>query len=276
VKTGALAMLLLAFTTASATSQAQFDELIARAKSFELDTPYVPPAGDPLAYHAAGYAKVMCSAVFMTDLEPNFAAENVGFFTAPYEIRAKLGRPVIDRANQAVHVTLPNGVTRTAKYLGSQGCVTLPLGESTVHFTPVAVKSKLPDPTTELWPMGDVLPNEPLPAEIDATKLKVAVDAAFEPPEALTAAFVVIWKGRLIAERYGAGIDIRTPLEGWSMGKSITANALGRSAQKRCVQANGASTNPRVADTRRPTRQNPYRGSTSHVEWTADQSPPGS
>ena len=34
-------------------------------------------------------------------------------------MRAKLGKPVIDRANQAVHITLPNGVTRTAKYLGS-------------------------------------------------------------------------------------------------------------------------------------------------------------
>ena len=153
-------MLLLAFTTSGAPSQTQLDELIARAKSFELDTPYVPPAGDPLAYYAAGYAKVMCSAVFMTGLEPNFAAENVGFFTAPYEVRAKLGRPVIDRANRAVHVTLPNGVTRTAKYLGSQGCVTLPLGESTVHFTPVVVKSRLPDPTTEPWPMGDLVPSE--------------------------------------------------------------------------------------------------------------------
>jgi len=108
VKTGPLAMLLLAFTTASAMSQAQLDDLIARAKSFELDTAYVPPAGDPLAYHAAGYAKVMCSAVFMTGLAPNFAAENVGFFTAPYEVRAKLGKPLIDRANRAVHVTLPN------------------------------------------------------------------------------------------------------------------------------------------------------------------------
>ena len=105
MKTGPLAMLLLAFTTAGATSQTQFDELIARAKSFELDTPYVPPAGDPLAYYAAGYAKIMCSAVFMTGLEPNFAAENVGFFTAPYEVRAKLGRPVIDRANLAVHAS---------------------------------------------------------------------------------------------------------------------------------------------------------------------------
>jgi hypothetical protein len=227
VKTGPLAVTLLAFTTAGATSQTQLDELTARAKLFELDTPYSPPPGDPLAYHAAGYAKVMCYAVFMNGLAPNFAAENVGFFTAPYEVRGKLGRPVIDRANRAVHVTLPNGVTRTAKYLGSQGCVTLPLGESMVHFIPVAVKSQLPDPTTELWPMGDVLPNEPLPAEIDATKLEAAVDAAFEPPVALTAAFVVTWKGRLIAERYGNGIDIRTPLEGWSMGKSITATLLG-------------------------------------------------
>jgi hypothetical protein len=54
--------------------------------------------------------------------------------------------------------------------------------------------------------MGDVLPMEPLPPEIDAQKLKAAVHAAFEPPEALTAAFVVTWKGRLIAERYGEGV----------------------------------------------------------------------
>src|SRR6476660_2109059 len=107
----------------------------------------------------------------MTGLAPDFAAENVGYLTAPYEIRAKLGKPVIDRANQAVHITLPNGLTRTAKYLGSQGCVTLPLGESAVHFRPVVVKSQLPDAATEPWPMGDVLAKEPLPSEIDANKL---------------------------------------------------------------------------------------------------------
>ena len=75
--------------------------------------------------------------------------------------------------------------------------------------------------------MGDVLPHEPLPGEIDAAKLKAAVDAAFEPSEALTAAFIVTWKGHLIAERYGDGIGVRTPLEGWSMGKSITATLFG-------------------------------------------------
>ena len=203
--------ILVALTGAAAAAQAAAkDALIARAKSFELDTPYVPPPGDPLTHHAAGFAKVMCSAVFMTGLAPDFAAENVGFFTAPYRQRAKLGKPVIDRANKAVHVTLPNGVIRTAKYLGSQGCVTFPIGKSAMNFTPVAVRSRLPDAATQPWPMGDMLPQDPLPTEIDAEKLKAAVNAAFQPAEGLTAAFVVTWKGRLIAERYAEGVTAQS------------------------------------------------------------------
>ena len=89
------------------------------------------------------------------------------------------------------------------------------------------MKSGLPDPATQPWPIGDLLPREPPPAQINATKLKQAVDAAFEPVEAMTAAFVVTWRGRLIAERYGEGINAQTPLEGWSMGKSLTATLLG-------------------------------------------------
>jgi CubicO group peptidase (beta-lactamase class C family) len=203
------------------------DALIARAKSLELNTPYVPPPGDPLEHHASGFAKIMCSAVFITGLDAEFAAENVGYFTGPYEERAKVGKPVIDRVSKEVRITLPNGVTRTAKYLGSQGCVTLPAGQTSVNFTPVAVKSRLPDPATHLWPMGDLVPKERLPGQINATKLKQAVDAAFEPVDGMTAAFVVTWRGHLIAERYGKGITAQTPLEGWSMGKSLTATLLG-------------------------------------------------
>jgi len=202
------------------------DDLLARAKALELNTPYVPPPGDPLEHHASGYAKVMCSAVFITGLSPEFAAENVGFFTAPGSARMTLGQPVIDRSARAVHVTLPNGVKRTAVYLGDQGCVTLPVGNSAPGFTPVRVKSRLRDAATQPWPMGDALPTEPLPAGLDSARIKQAVDAAFEP-EGMTAAFVVTWKGRLIAERYGDGITPRTPLEGWSMGKSIIATLMG-------------------------------------------------
>ena len=201
--------------------------LIARAKSLELDTPYVPPPGDPLEHHAAGFAKVMCSAVFVSGLDPVFAAEHVGYFTAPYDLRAGLGKPEIDHAARAVHVTLPNGVRRTAVYLGDQGCVTLPVGHTAPSFTPVGVPSRLPDPATQPWPMGDVLPGDPLPSEIDGAAVKRAVDAAFEPAAAMTAALAVTWRGRLIAERYGDGVTSSTPLESWSMGKSLTATLMG-------------------------------------------------
>jgi CubicO group peptidase (beta-lactamase class C family) len=206
------------------------DALIARAKSLELDTPYVPPPGDALEHHAAGFVKVICSAVFITGLDPGFAEENVGYFTSPSAERAKLGKPVIDRTNKAVHVTLPKGVRRTAKYLGDQGCVTLPVGKDSVSFKPVKIKSRLPDPSRQPWPMGDVITDASLPKEpkeIDAKMVKQAVDAAFEPPEGMTAAFVVTWKGRIIGERYGQGITARTPLESWSMGKSLTATLMG-------------------------------------------------
>ncbi len=78
------------------------DALLARAKSLELNTTYVPPLGDPLEHHTSGFAKIICSAVFITGLDPEFAAENVGYFTSPYAERAKVGKPVIDRAAKAL------------------------------------------------------------------------------------------------------------------------------------------------------------------------------
>jgi hypothetical protein len=113
-------------------------------------------------------------------LDPEFAAENVGYFTAPYEVRAKLGKPIVDREHKQVHVAVSGGVT--AVYLGDQGCVTLPVGKDSVNFEPIKLKTSLPDASTQAWPMGDVLPNEPLPRELDLGKVTEAVDAAFDPP----------------------------------------------------------------------------------------------
>jgi CubicO group peptidase (beta-lactamase class C family) len=74
--------------------------------------------------------------------------------------------------------------------------------------------------------MGDALPTEPLPPDVRADKVADAVAAAFANPEGHTAAFVVTHKGRLIAERYGNGITATTPLESWSMGKSVTGTVM--------------------------------------------------
>jgi CubicO group peptidase (beta-lactamase class C family) len=199
--------------------------LLARARRLELDTKYVPPPGDAVAHHAAGCAKVMCSAVFVTGLELDFAWENVGYFTCPLEQRAKLGRPVVEADRKAVRVSVPNGVARRAVYLGDQGCVALPVGRDAPFFTPVRVTSALPDAAKTPWPMGDVLP--PIPSRaLDPATIERAVDAAFEPA-AMTAAFLVTWKGAIVAERYGSGITAQTPLESWSMGKSLTATLMG-------------------------------------------------
>ena len=216
-------------STSSAPSNAvsESDALVARAKSFELPTEWVGPPGDPLHHHTAGFAKILCSAVFITGLDPDFAAENIGYFTSDYDQREKVTKREIDMESKAVRLTLPDGVVRTAKYLGDQGCVTIPLGEEGLFFEPTDVPSSLVDPDTQPWPMGDVLPGEPFPAELDEARIRAAVDAAFEPTEGMTAAFVVTWKGRLVAERYRDSLDLHTPLEGWSMGKSLTATLMG-------------------------------------------------
>lgn len=199
--------------------------LLERAKSLELHTPYIPPPGDALEHHTAGFAKIMCSAVFITGLDPDFAAENVGYFISPYEERAKVRKPIVDRAAKAVHITLPNGTRRTARYVGDQGCVILPAGKSELNFTPVAVpRATRPNPSAP-WPAGDAPVGSV--AGVDAEKLKQVVDAAFTPAEGLTAALAIVWRGQLIAERYGAGITAQTPLESWSMTKSLTSTLMG-------------------------------------------------
>jgi CubicO group peptidase (beta-lactamase class C family) len=231
----ALAIIILALNglAAAAADQPGSDAyVIARAKKFELATPDVPPPGDPLDHYSSGFAKIMCSAVFITGLDADFAAANVGYFTSPPAERAKVAKPVIDRDRREVSVALPSGMTRTARYLGSQGCTTLPLGGDQLFFTPEQITPALPDAASQPWPMGDLLPDQPLPAAIHQDKLRQAVDQAFDPEGGMTAAFVVTWKGRLIAERYGPGITATTPLESWSMGKSLSATLLGRLIQQ--------------------------------------------
>jgi hypothetical protein len=203
------------------------ETLRARAKALELPTAYVPPPGDPLSHHAAGLAKVVCSAVFISGFDADFAVENLGYFTSPYAERSKLGKPVVDRAAKTVSVSVPGGVVRTAKYFGDQGCVAFPEGKNTINFTPVTIRKNLPDAATTPWPMGDVLPKEAMPREINAAKIKSALDAAFATPAGMAAAFVVTWKGRIIGERYGERVTMHTPLEAWSMGKSLAATLLG-------------------------------------------------
>ncbi len=109
-------------------------KMLARADSFSLHPPFKAPPGDALSHNTSGYAKIMCSAVFITGLNADFAAENVGYFTAPYPERAKVAKPVVDYEKKTVSIALPNGIVCTAIYTGDQGCVTLPEGSKALFF----------------------------------------------------------------------------------------------------------------------------------------------
>jgi len=49
----------------------------------------------------------------------------------------------------------------------------------------------------------------------------------FGPPEARTLGLVVTYQGRIIGERYSDDVDMHTPLESWSMTKSLTGTLMG-------------------------------------------------
>ena len=170
----------------------------------------------------------MCSAVFIAGMDSALARDTLGDNNALISIaqRIKMREPVVDRSHREVRVQTREGATRIARQLGSQGCVILPEGGSSIGFVPSTVLPHLPDAKSTPWPMGDLLPSQK-PEGYDAGKLEAAINAAFSPDESLTQAFVVTWKGQLLAERYGLGATATTPLEGWSMGKSIVATLLG-------------------------------------------------
>ena len=196
-----------------------------RAARLEIDTTYSPPPGDINAHYTMGFARTLCSAVFISGLDADFAAENVGFFTSPLETRDVVTTRDVDVENKTVHLTMNNGVVRSAKFIGDLGCVPLPIGESEPYYEPTDIVSALPDATTVPWPMGDdISALEPF-ADVDYEKVQEAVETIFDPA-AMTGAFVVTHKGQIIAEGYGEGIDIHTPLESWSMGKSLSATLL--------------------------------------------------
>ena len=79
----------------------------------------------------------------------------------------------------------------------------------------------------------------PIVVEPSDPALKAALDHAFEepaaPPFRRTKAVVVVHDGKVIAERYAAGIGVDTPLLGFSMTKSVVNALIGILTQQGLV-----------------------------------------
>jgi CubicO group peptidase (beta-lactamase class C family) len=181
----------------------------------------LPPVGTHTELGLQGSAKVLCSAVFVSGREPGEFAENSGFWFMPPDEADKVTWTV-DRAERSVTTSF-GSMSRSARLYGDQGCIIDRPGRRGVEFTPVPVRTRLPDAMSQDWPMGDRLPDRRPSPDIDHAKLTAAVDAAFADPAARTAGLVIVHQGRLVAERYAPGVTKDTQLESWSMGKSLTA-----------------------------------------------------
>ena len=176
--------------------------------------------------------KRLCSAIWVSERDLDEAIPNSVLLTDEQVRDHQAGRLRfgIDHEKRIVTGTW-NGVSTRVRHFGDQGCVILPPGSDEVFFAPRKVNTRLPDPDSTDWPMGDRLPDEALPADVDGERLAQGVRIFFSNPENRRAAFLVVHRDRLIAEEYASGAHRAMQLESWSMGKAMTATLIGRLIQ---------------------------------------------
>jgi uncharacterized metal-binding protein len=282
MKRAAAACFLIVAATSAGFAQttdaaAQRSAMLERARKAELPGRWTPPPIAAASHYAAAYAQRMCSAVFVAGMDPSVARQTLGDNNALAAVahRIKAGEPVVDRRRREVRVQAAAGRVRVARQVGSQGCVILAEDGQPLRFAPSNVAPKVAAAQSALWRMGDRLPAQK-PGGYDAAKVGAALDAAFAPDDALTQAFVVTWRGHLIGERYGLGASATTPLEGWSMGKSIVASLLGVLIQQGAYTLDQPAPVPEWQSPNDPRRNHPHPRHHADVERPSHQGRAGS
>ena len=178
-------------------------------------------------------AVLMCNGLFTSNrtLEQVFAQE------LKY-LREPIGTPAggdyeIDYARRAVAVGAPGHVpAMRAAFREGLGCVVM-APDQTFDDIDQLPELRLPpppgDPATIPWPDGDLVPDEPLPPNVDSAALQAASDWAFnrESEYQVTTALLIVQGGRIIHERYAPGFDVSTRTRTWSTAKSIAVTLIG-------------------------------------------------
>ncbi|WP_430811449.1 MULTISPECIES: serine hydrolase domain-containing protein [unclassified Carboxylicivirga] len=170
----------------------------------------------PLLRGASGYAaKMVCSGVFVEGLSPE-KVEQMELSTFPFNKVVN----VVNKETQTVVSTIGGIISQTAVYEPGVGATLYPKGHCEIAGRVPLNRSTHKN---EPWPMGCIIADT-VPEGVDADGLKTYIDQHFT---STSRAVVVIKDGQLIAEKYADGIDVNTPLLGWSMTKSITAALTG-------------------------------------------------
>lgn len=192
----------------------------------------------------SGYsAKYLCSQLFVSK-RPD-ARQVIQDEIDPTHPMFSLVSNRVDAAAQTVRsVTLGIFSPSTAVFRKGFGC-TLAVGKTPEELRAQAagyLPPSVPNATLE-WPLGEksdvadqfaAAPSGQVTAagiRVDAGRLRAALDKAFSEPnpknKRQTQVVAVVYRGRLIAERYAPGFSAATPVLGWSMSKTVTAALTG-------------------------------------------------
>lgn len=141
----------------------------------------------------------------------------------------------VDDDRRTATVAAPGVAARTARYNGDQGCAILPAGNERVSFDPVTVESVLPHPDSQPWPTGDRGAFGSYEG-VDREALEAAIEWAFDDdhlePRQNTRGIVILYRGKILVERFADGWGPYTPQISWSMGKSLASALTGVMIQR--------------------------------------------
>ena len=161
-------------------------------------------------------AKQLCSLVFYSKIDPARARE---LYVDPVVVPLNwMLTASYDASRREVSVTSFRLFRARARMRDGLGCTL------TTHLDE---EGSLPP--VELPPIADkplVRATAADTTSVDMTEIDAAIADGFEP-EHNTLAVTILHRGRIVAERYAAGISAETPLPGWSMAKSVTATLVG-------------------------------------------------
>ena len=178
---------------------------------------------------AAGYRTAFtCSALWNGAGKPLDAIERDELTGIYPEIEAEVRalKADVDGAERTVRVRYRDDMPpRIAVWSASDGCVTLPIGATSLPTSGGSrARRNLDD---RPWPMGDKGARAPIPrglTKFDAATMDIGRFGG------RTSALLVLKNGRIEVERYWGGHDLHTAQRTFSVAKSMAATLIGHAA----------------------------------------------
>jgi CubicO group peptidase (beta-lactamase class C family) len=176
-------------------------------------------------------AKELCSCMFVSD-RTKMSVDTSEFSEFPFN----LPRNEIDLRDSSVTTTIWGMAKKKAIYRKGIGCTLInDISEKELRSQSFNIPAAPFQTDTAAWPFGNKI-SDSITSSIDKEKLAAGVEAAFTEPypgkKQRTRAVVVIYDGRLVAEKYAPGFNKDTKMYGWSMAKSFTAALIGTLVQQ--------------------------------------------